>query len=147
MTIPTFHRQHPRVHFTPAEDAKLTSIIIELGTNNWEAVARCVHGRNARQCRDRWSNYLFPEMDNGPWRPDEDQLLFTKFNESGAVWKYIATFVHSRSDINIKSRRQLLTCRMRRQFSKEAVAASQSPHSVVQMSGDGLFSEAMETDF
>jgi hypothetical protein len=71
-------------------------------------------GRNARQCHDRWLSYLSPEIGNGPWSPEEEQLLIRKYEEFGAAWKHIATFFVSRTDINVKSRWLLIQRRMRR---------------------------------
>jgi hypothetical protein len=85
--------------------------------------------RNARQCRDRWDSYLSPSVRNGPWTPQEEQLLTELVRQHGSSWKRIATFFPSRTDINVKSRWQLMQRRMRKEalgrVSGSAVAASQ----------------------
>lgn len=106
--------------FSPEEDEVLKRVIYALvernpeilgdeanlkKTINWQYVASQMHTkRNARQCRDRWLNYLSPSVVNGPWTPEEDNLLIQKYNDIGPYWKKIATFFPSRTDINLKSR-------------------------------------------
>jgi hypothetical protein len=110
----SFHKPHPKSKFTEAEDENLAKIVAELGSDDWQQVARLMPDRNARQCRDRWVNYLSPEVANGPWTAAEEQLLVDKYKEFGAVWRHIATFFPARTDINIKSRWQLMQRRARK---------------------------------
>jgi hypothetical protein len=104
----SFHKLHPKTKFTQQEDSELRKVVGELGTNDWQQVSLQMPGRNARQCRDRWLNYLSPDVTNGPWTPAEEQLLMDKYDEFGATWKHIAMFFPTRTDINIKSRWQLM---------------------------------------
>lgn len=93
-----------RHKFSPEEDEKLRQIVQEQGSNNWRFVAELMPGRSARQCRDRWKNYLAPGIKNGPWTPEEDQLLEEKYRELGSQWSRIAKCFPNRTDINIKNR-------------------------------------------
>jgi hypothetical protein len=108
------HKPHPKAKFTLNEDAILTRAVTELGTDDWRQIARCLPGRNQRQCRDRWLNYLSPDVSNGPWTPEEEQLLLEKYAEYGAAWKRIGGCFAARTDINIKSRWQRIQRRNRR---------------------------------
>ena len=90
--------------FTPEEDALLRRIMFEQTFTTWIAVAAQIPGRSARQCRDRWANYLSPENKNGPWTQDEDRLLTEKFLELGPQWTSIAKFFDGRSENNVKNR-------------------------------------------
>jgi hypothetical protein len=63
-------------------------------------------------------NYLSPAVGNGPWTPEEEQLLFLKYNEIGPLWRRIALFFTGRTDINVKSRWNLIQRRMKRQANK-----------------------------
>jgi hypothetical protein len=122
MSYPTpFHKPHPKTKFTPAEDEILMGVVDELGPDDWQMISRRLPGRNARQCRDRWLNYLSPEVVNGPWTPAEEDLLLAKFREFGTSWKHIATFFPSRTDINIKSRWQLMQRRVKKQATQTSV--------------------------
>jgi hypothetical protein len=107
-------RQHPRSIFTVEEDVQLVQAVEDLGTDSWVAVSARVPARNARQCRDRWRNYLAPDIDNGPWTAAEEDLLIAKQAELGAAWKQISQFFPSRTDINIKSKWHQIQRRWRR---------------------------------
>ncbi|OHT09792.1 hypothetical protein TRFO_21141 [Tritrichomonas foetus] len=109
------HRAHPKSKFTPEEDEILRTVVEECGQSDWVEIAkRMPNGRNARQCRDRWQNYLSPDVVNGPWTEDEEALLVQKYNEIGPYWKQIATFFPTRTDINIKSRWNLRERRLKK---------------------------------
>ena len=90
--------------FSPEEDALLSRIMFEQPFTTWMAVAAQMSGRSARQCRDRWANYLSPENKNGPWTLEEDKLLMEKVREFGSQWTTIARFFDGRSENNVKNR-------------------------------------------
>ena len=93
-----------RCLFQPEDDEKLKAIVRELGTTNWPAVAREMGTRDARQCRDRWQNYLAPSIVNAPWTDAEDELLRREYQAHGPCWRVIARAFPSRTDVNIKNR-------------------------------------------
>lgn len=97
-------KQPPKVKFTPEEDAALTKIINEIGTHDWVAVAKQMKTRNPRQCRERWNNYLKPDLVSAPWTPEEDALLEEKYSQYGAGWNTIAKFFQGRSDNSLRNR-------------------------------------------
>ena len=70
----------------------------------WIAVAEQIPGRSARQCRDRWANYLSPNNKNGPWSQAEDEILAAKQREYGSQWSLICKFFNGRSENNVKNR-------------------------------------------
>lgn len=78
--------------------------------------------RNARQCRERWINYLSPSVVNGPWTIEEEDLLRQKYNELGPRWKKIALFFPTRTDINVKSHYHLLERRIKKEEKKKLKA-------------------------
>ena len=90
--------------FSPQEDAILTKVMYQQPFETWIAVAEHLPGRTARQCRDRWVNYLSPSNKNGPWTTEEDQLLTEKYLEHGPQWTTIAKFFDGRSENNVKNR-------------------------------------------
>jgi hypothetical protein len=122
-----FHKPHPKSKFTAAEDELLGQVVEDLGTDDWQLIARQLPGRNARQCRDRWLNYLSPDVGNGPWTPAEEEMLVEKYREFGAAWKHIASFFRSRTDINVKSRWQLMQRRVRKNSAKQMVRNAAQP--------------------
>jgi hypothetical protein len=96
-------RRHPRSIFTPEEDERLR-LLVERYKHDWEEIARQLPGRNVRQCKERWMNYLSPQISLDPWTDAEDRLLLEKATELGPKWVRIARFFPNRTDINVKSR-------------------------------------------
>lgn len=102
--------------FTKEEDEILRTYVNRFGTSNWQLISEHVPGRNARQCKERWFNYLAPEIENGPWSPEEDALLQEKYKEIGPRWTQIAKYFPSRSDVNVKNRWRFLARAERRKI-------------------------------
>lgn len=90
--------------FTPEEDEKLKKLVDEMGSQKWDLIAAEMPGRNGRQCRDRYKNYLIPGYFNGQWSKEEDLILRTKFKELGPQWSKIADFLKNRSSNCVKNR-------------------------------------------
>jgi hypothetical protein len=89
--------------FTPSEDERLVDLVGRLGESDWQNIARLLGGRSRRQCRERWKNYLAPNIKKDPWSPEEDCLLEEKVRELGSQWSLIARFFPLRTDVSIKN--------------------------------------------
>ncbi|KAK8886692.1 hypothetical protein M9Y10_042159 [Tritrichomonas musculus] len=94
----------PRRKFTEEEDRYLTQLVDEMGAKNWESIAQKMPNRTARQCRDRYSNYLVPGFFNGEWSAEEDENLYKKYQEIGPKWTVIHQFFKNRSPNSLKNR-------------------------------------------
>jgi hypothetical protein len=106
-------RRHPRAMFTADEDQRLKFLVSRYGTN-WPLIADHLPDRNIRQCKDRWTNYLSPNLSFDPWTDSDDRLLMEKFSEFGAKWVRIAQFFPKRTDTALKSRWFILMRRARK---------------------------------
>jgi hypothetical protein len=95
---------HARCKFTLEEDDKLRTLVSQFGTRHWESIAQYLPGRTARQCRDRYKNYLLESLVAAPWSADEDQLLRQKFAQIGPRWVEISKLLHGRSGNDVKNR-------------------------------------------
>lgn len=104
-----FGKPHPKRKFTPDEDQTLRALVDELGTDDWQIIADRMPGRNMRQVRDRYENYLADNLSRDPWTPAEDMLLLEKLDEYGRMWRRIAQYFPERTDISVKSRYAQLT--------------------------------------
>jgi hypothetical protein len=93
-----------KVKFTPADDMRLAEMVNRWGAHDWAFIAQNMPGRNARQCRERWTNYINPGLVHRPWTPAEDQLLTEKYGEFGRKWQVIAMFFPTRSKNQVKNR-------------------------------------------
>lgn len=98
--------------FSPEEDEELTRLVGIYG-ENWEIIVENMPGRNVRQVRDRWSSYLSPSINKGPFSREEDALLLEKFEELGPKWVKMTTFFKGRSDTALKNRWQILERKIR----------------------------------
>jgi hypothetical protein len=90
--------------FTPEEDTLLCLAVQDHRLTTWIEIATRIRGRTARQCRDRWANYLCPQNKNAAWTTAEDELLLSRFLEIGPHWSAIAKFFDGRSENNVKNR-------------------------------------------
>lgn len=90
--------------FSIEEDDMLINLVKEYGDKSWRTISKHMPNRSTRQCRERYRNYLSPEIKNGPWTAEEDLLLEQKYLEYGPKWATIAHFFKTRSDVNIKNR-------------------------------------------
>jgi hypothetical protein len=92
-----------RHKFLKSEDDQLRALVDRFGEADWNLISSHMNRRNARQCRERYKNYLSPVYRNTPWSTDEEQLLAQKVNELGQKWSAIAKFFEARSDVNVKN--------------------------------------------
>lgn len=90
--------------FTKEEDERLKFLVGKLGSKKWEEISNYMPGRSGRQCRDRYQNYLTPEFFNGQWTQQEDELLFSLFQEHGSKWSKMTCFFKRRSANALKNR-------------------------------------------
>lgn len=113
---PAENHERTRLHskFTAEEDDQLRSLVEKYGDLNWSAIAEEMPGRNVRQCKERWVNYLCPTINNSEWTPEEDALLIEKQREFGSKWVRIAKFFNNRTDAMLKNRFNVLRRRERK---------------------------------
>jgi hypothetical protein len=90
--------------FSPPEDALLKTLINDLHCSDWKAITSHFPGREPRQCRERWNNYVNPILSREQWSLDEDGLLENKYTELGPKWQAIASFFPGRGKNYIKNR-------------------------------------------
>ena len=93
-----------RVKFSPMENAMLKYLIDTFGTNDWVLIASMMPGRNPKQCRDRFCNYLSGFRQVGPWKPEEDELLLSLIKKLGPKWVEISKHIPERSENDVKNR-------------------------------------------
>lgn len=90
-------------HWTAEEDKLLTDWVEKNGANQWMECSKTIPGRNAKQCREHWTNSLAPNLKKGEWSTEEDFLilaLYYKFNS----WKKIVPLFNGRTENSIKNR-------------------------------------------
>ncbi|OHS97230.1 hypothetical protein TRFO_36583 [Tritrichomonas foetus] len=93
-----------RKRFTLEEDALLKKLVLQEKISTWEEIATFMPGRNGRQCRDRFNNYLYTSISKNPWTDQEDDIIIKKYYEIGPHWTEISKFLVGRSGNNVKNR-------------------------------------------
>lgn len=97
-------KRSARVHFTQKEDEKIKELVERFGKKNWSLIASSMNGRTAKQCRDRYYNYLVPGFFQGEWSKEEDDLLLKLYQEIGSKWSILQSYFPNRSSNSIKNR-------------------------------------------
>ena len=93
-----------RTKFTVKEDERLKSIVGSInGPISWTTVAKKFANKNAKQCRDRWTNYLSSNFKTQPWTDEEDARLMNLVDLMGHRWVAISHHMTGRSANNIKN--------------------------------------------
>jgi hypothetical protein len=78
---------------------------------SWGCISKSIIGRNPKQCRERWNNFLDPSLNMGPWTPEEDTLLREGWGRYGSSWSTIAKLLQGRTQTKIRDRWKYLSSR------------------------------------
>jgi hypothetical protein len=105
-------RTSSKRRFSADEDAMLTTLHNVLG-KDWKAISEKMGGRSARQCRERYKNYLDPSRSNKVWTSDEDAILLEKGSQRGANWASFTSILPGRTRIDMRNRWGFLSQRRR----------------------------------
>jgi hypothetical protein len=98
-----------RKTFSPEDDAELSKLVPSNGTENWTRIAQQMsRAFTARQCRDRWRNYLDPGLQHSTWTADDDQALMQEYRATGTKWVMLASRFAGRSSNAVRNRVFLL---------------------------------------
>lgn len=135
-----------RTRFSKKEDEKLITIVLCCTGGddriNWGKVEKEMGGkRTARQCRDRYTNYLTPGFRKGPWTKEEDKLLLDLYNKYGPKWAKIKKCFANRTVNNIKNR----FYELQREFEKDLLAENTKRSQELQK-GDSPINSEGESD-
>jgi hypothetical protein len=83
--------------FTPDKDIRIRFLVECLGTNSWREISSFLPGHSARQCRDRYQNFLLDSLPTNRWTPEEDSLVTKTFHRIGPKWIEIAKLLDGRT--------------------------------------------------
>lgn len=95
--------QGSRMKFTELDDINLIRIVEQMAKPDWKKISTLMKKWTPRQCRDRYNNYLSPNVQNKKWTKEEEQMLLDKYSIYGPRWSFLTRFFHNRAAVNIKN--------------------------------------------
>lgn len=98
------HPKRSKKPFTKEEDQLINSFVKLIGTRKWAFIAKHVSGRTAKQCRDRYMNYLKPGLSKNEWTKKEDKSLLELHQKYGPKWSVISKYFNNRNQVSLKNR-------------------------------------------
>ena len=148
VSSPKCSRNDQSNNFTSEEDFKLKQLVKKYGENDWVRIAGMFHERNERQVKERWYNYLSPDLVKTPMSYAEDQYLIHYVNLIGRKWKMIANFFPGRTDIQLKSRFNVIMRKeirdQKKELKKYLIDATKNTSSSSELSEGSITSDAEE---
>lgn len=93
-----------RTRFTKEDDARLKSIVAEYRMLGWNVISKIMGNKSSRKCRERFRNYLSPELTRMRFTVEEDARLEALFEEYGGQWSKLVKSFPGRSDVMLKNR-------------------------------------------
>ncbi len=95
--------------FSPSDDERLSELVAQFKSTqkgkriNWSAIARNMQDYSAKQCKERWENFLKPELEQ-PFNEEEGRVIIDGFNNYGADWNRISKTLEGRSPNEVKDK-------------------------------------------
>ena len=104
-----------RLHkkFTEEEDKRIKELVQVYGDNCWSKLSNFFFNRCGRQLKERYFNYLAPNVNKDDWTAEEEELLLQKLQECGKKWRKISSFFQGRTDVHLKNRYRMMKRRER----------------------------------
>lgn len=105
--------------FSPKEDEKLIMLVERCGKKvDWRTISFDMEGRTPRQCRERYNNYLNPNLNKQEWTHFEDEILISQYNKIGSKWQQISEMFAGRTAAAVRNRFLLLKKKQNSNFSR-----------------------------
>jgi hypothetical protein len=106
-------------------------LVEKYGADNWEEITKALGtGRTKRQLRERWQNYLNPDL-SPQYSLEEDRHLEALFDQHGSQWAKIAGLLGNKSAISARNRYRTLQSLkqkgLRPDYTEESITQSSAP--------------------
>ncbi|OMJ79575.1 hypothetical protein SteCoe_20383 [Stentor coeruleus] len=106
------------------EDELLNSVL-KKGLEKWGQIAGILNKeihkglkiRTGKQCKERWNNYLNPEVNRGSWTEDEDITALESYKMHGNKWSIISKSISKRTESAVKNRIKSLINKIKQDLS------------------------------
>ncbi|OMJ70673.1 hypothetical protein SteCoe_31302 [Stentor coeruleus] len=110
--------------WSQAEDDLLKSVL-KKGLEKWGQIANILNKevhkglkiRTGKQCKERWNNYLNPEVNRGPWCEEEDIVALENYKIHGNKWSVISKCISNRTESAVKNRIKSLINKIKQDLS------------------------------
>lgn len=76
-----------------SEDEILKAAVMKYGLNQWDRIASLLVRKSAKQCKQRWYEWLDPTIKKTEWTRDEDEKLLHLAKVFPQQWRTIAPIV------------------------------------------------------
>ena len=90
--------------FSKLEDHVLSELVKQFGLRKWKIIAQHMPGRTAKECKERYFNYLSPNFANTKWSHEEDKFLIEKYNELGPKWGILSRHFKGKNSNDLSNR-------------------------------------------
>lgn len=90
--------------YTAEEDRLILHYVKCFGEKNWRKIAELIPGRNRKQLRDHYVNFLKNKISKREFTEKEDSVISAMVAKHGHAWKKIADKLPGRTPIMVKNR-------------------------------------------